>query len=153
MVSEGTVKRLSHTKPQGLETTSICIWLTPRDPQGLPRLLCCTLPLLRGPRGWRELHWVRCCQSPGDSVTLSKSMLYLFIWPHQVFIVACTILLCGVWAWLPRSMWDLSFPTRDRTCIPCITRWVLNPWTSREVPHSLFLNILICFYLLFIKYS
>ena len=37
-------------------------------------------------------------------------------------------------------MWDLSFLTRDRTCIPCIGRWILYHWTTREVPAFLLLN-------------
>ena len=33
---------------------------------------------------------------------------------------------------------DLTFPTRDRTHVHCISRWTLNHWTPREVPgHSL----------------
>ena len=31
-------------------------------------------------------------------------------------------------------MWDLSFPTRDQSCNPCIGRWNLGHWTIREVP-------------------
>ena len=31
-------------------------------------------------------------------------------------------------------MWDLSSPTKDRTCAPCIGRWSLNHWTAGEVP-------------------
>ena len=31
------------------------------------------------------------------------------------------------------SMWDLSFPTRDGTRLPCFARQVLNHWTTREV--------------------
>ena len=30
-------------------------------------------------------------------------------------------------------MWDLSFQTRDQTCIPCIGRQILKHWTTREV--------------------
>ena len=41
---------------------------------------------------------------------------------------------CGSWAYLPRSMRDLSSPTRDRTCVPCIVRQILYHWTTREVP-------------------
>ena len=33
-------------------------------------------------------------------------------------------------------MWDLSTLTRDRTDIPHIGRWILNQWTTREVPTS-----------------
>ena len=31
-------------------------------------------------------------------------------------------------------MWDLTSPTRDQTCVPCIARQILNHWTTREVP-------------------
>ena len=31
-------------------------------------------------------------------------------------------------------MWDLSSPTRDQTCVPCIGRQILYHWTTREVP-------------------
>ena len=34
----------------------------------------------------------------------------------------------------PQGMWDLSFPNRDWTCIPCIGKRSLNHWTSRKVP-------------------
>ena len=39
-------------------------------------------------------------------------------------------LLCG--------MWGLSSLTRHRTCICCPARWILNPWTTREVPNKMF---------------
>ena len=42
--------------------------------------------------------------------------------------------LCGAQAQLLHGMWDLSFPTRDWTCVPCIARWILNHCTTREVP-------------------
>ena len=41
---------------------------------------------------------------------------------------------CSVRAQLPRGMFDLGSPTRDRTHVPCFGRQVLNPWTSTEVP-------------------
>ena len=41
----------------------------------------------------------------------------------------------------PQRMWNLSFPTRDRTCTPCIGRWSLNHWTAREVPVCLINNL------------
>ena len=31
-------------------------------------------------------------------------------------------------------MWDLSPPTRDWTCTPCVGRWSPSHWTTREVP-------------------
>ena len=45
----------------------------------------------------------------------------------------------GSWAQLLLGMWDLSSLTRDRTCIPCMAIWTLNPWTTREVPVMRFL--------------
>ena len=41
---------------------------------------------------------------------------------------------CGTQAQLPRSMWDLSSPTRDRIRVPCIGRQILYHWTTWEVP-------------------
>ena len=38
-------------------------------------------------------------------------------------------------------MWDLSSPTRDQTCIPCIGRQLLNHWTTGEVPVFIFMFI------------
>ena len=35
-------------------------------------------------------------------------------------------------------MWDLSSLTRHRTRIRCIARWILNHWTTREVPNRMF---------------
>ena len=33
-----------------------------------------------------------------------------------------------------------SSPTRDRTCVPCIARRILNHWTTREAPLTLLLD-------------
>ena len=30
--------------------------------------------------------------------------------------------------------WNLSFPSRDQTCIPCIEMGSLHHWTTRKVP-------------------
>ena len=78
--------------------------------------------------------------------------MYLFIWLHWVLVVAHRIFAasrgsffvmcglncacfssCGVQACLSRSMWDLSWPTKDQSCMPCVARQVLNHWTTREV--------------------
>ena len=37
-------------------------------------------------------------------------------------------------------MWDLSSPTRDQTCVPCIGRWILNHWTTRKAPGFCFFS-------------
>ena len=39
----------------------------------------------------------------------------------------------------PRSLWELSSPTRDQTCIPCVGRQIPNHWTTREVPEIIIL--------------
>ena len=36
-------------------------------------------------------------------------------------------------------MWNLSSLTRDQTQDPCIGRWILNHWTTREIPIAYFL--------------
>ena len=36
-------------------------------------------------------------------------------------------------AQLPCGTWGLSSPIRDQTSVPCIGRWILNHWTTREV--------------------
>ena len=33
-------------------------------------------------------------------------------------------------------MWDLGSLIRDWICTPCVGRWSLNHWTTREVPHT-----------------
>ena len=43
-----------------------------------------------------------------------------------------------------RGMQDLSSLTRDRTCVPCIGRHILNPWTPREVPILVVVNFIVC---------
>ena len=54
----------------------------------------------------------------------------------KVFIEFVTILLLLYvlifWLW---GMWDLGSSARNWTCMSCIGRWSLNPWTTREVPH------------------
>ena len=37
-------------------------------------------------------------------------------------------------------MWDLSFLTRDRTCIPCTRRWILNHRRTGKSLKKYFLN-------------
>ena len=44
-------------------------------------------------------------------------------------------MLARVGAELLRSMWDLSFLTRDGTRVPCIARRILSHRTTGEVPH------------------
>ena len=43
---------------------------------------------------------------------------------------------CGPWAQLSCSTWDLSSSTKDQTCVPCIGKWILNHWTTRDLCHQ-----------------
>ena len=62
----------------------------------------------------------------------------------KVFIEFVTILLLiFVLVFWPQDMWDLSSPTRDWTCTPCIGRRSLNHWTARDVP-KYYLNKRLC---------
>ena len=58
-------------------------------------------------------------------------------WCGSLEFVKTFLLLYGLVFW-PRGMWDLSFPTMDRTHTPCIRKWSLNHWTTRKVPSSRF---------------
>ena len=40
---------------------------------------------------------------------------------------------------MAQGMWDLNSLTRDRTHVPCIGKWLLNYWITRELPTSSFL--------------
>ena len=74
---------------------------------------------------------------------------FFFFWLHWFVVVAHSLSLavvssggfscCGAhaqWLWLmglvaPRHV--ESSQTRDKTCVPCIVRWILNHWATREV--------------------
>ena len=70
------------------------------------------------------------------------SYKYLFIWlhwvlvtAHGVFFASSGIFRCGAqYMWLPLDMWDLCSLTQDWTRIPCIARWIVNHWTTKEAP-------------------
>ena len=39
----------------------------------------------------------------------------------------------GALTYLPYGMWDISSLMRDQTHVPCIVRWILNHWASKQV--------------------
>ena len=43
-------------------------------------------------------------------------------------------------ALLPWDIWGLISWTKDQTCVPCVGRWPLNHWTTREVLRKIFLK-------------
>ena len=56
--------------------------------------------------------------------------LNFLIWLHQASVASHGITL----TWLPRGTWDLSSPTRDRTCVPDLARQTLSHWTASKAP-------------------
>ena len=68
----------------------------------------------------------------------------IYFWPRQVLVAAHGLFVavrrllssCSMRALLPRSMWDPSYPIRDRTHVPCIGRQILNHWATGEVPRK-----------------
>ena len=41
-----------------------------------------------------------------------------------------------------RRTWDPSSLTKDRAQVPCIARWILSHWTTREIPKVFLLEAL-----------
>ena len=106
---------------------------------------------------WSSVHGVLtyptvvlspCCASRSRGLlSFSFFKMYLFTWLPQVLIAARGLFCCGVHApslrpvalsctracgiFVPRSGVEPTFP--------CITRWILNHWTTRKVP-GLLLN-------------
>ena len=52
----------------------------------------------------------------------------------SLFNLLTIFILFYVLVFWPQGRQDLSSPTRDRTCDPCIARQSLNHWAAREVP-------------------
>ena len=45
---------------------------------------------------------------------------------------------------MPCGMWDLRSLTRDRTCVPCIGRQILNHWTTGKPWEAVFSLVFVC---------
>ena len=83
--------------------------------------------------------WLQCM---GFSLLVAPELSSCSTWAPECMgsvVAACGLSSCGVLAQLPHSMCDLSSPTRDRTRVPCIGRWILNHWTTREIPQLPFM--------------
>ena len=68
-----------------------------------------------------------------------------FVWLSWVLVTAGGIFHCSVWTeqlWqaglLLHNVWNLSSPTRDWTCVSCISRQIPNHWAAGEVPWKCF---------------
>ena len=100
-----------------------------------------------------SLHWEANSVLPGKStlfffsqLSLSASFFFsfffvIYIWLCWVLVASCGIFIvahrlssCGSWAQLLLGVWDLSFPIRDQTRVPCIARWIPNQQTITEIP-------------------
>ena len=69
---------------------------------------------------------------------VAKSRTQLSDWTELIFIVfikfvTVLLLFYVLVIWL-QCMWDLRFPTGDRTHTPCVGRQSLNHWTTKEFP-------------------
>ena len=80
-------------------------------------------------------------------IKLRKFPLFLFFWEFclSLFCLDCAgSLLQGSGSLVAAhglsclEAWGIS-PDQDRTCVLCIGRWILNPWTTREVPLRVFI--------------
>ena len=60
-----------------------------------------------------------------------------FSWLRELSIVAHKLLLLR----LTGSMWDLSFLTRGRICVPFIARQILKHWITGKVPSTDLLSV------------
>ena len=78
-----------------------------------------------GPRGF----------SPQYLCPFSNSFPFLMwiIFKDLIDVVTVFFLFYALVFWLP-GMWNLRFPTRDKTYTACAGRWSLNHWTAREGP-------------------
>ena len=76
--------------------------------------------------------------------------IFIFIWPPWLLVSSCEISSwsslvgahslgsCCMWAYLPCDMWDLSFPTRNWTCIPSLQSRFLTTGPPGKSLDSLF---------------
>ena len=77
----------------------------------------------------RVLTLILCSISEESIRPLGKSFTRVnFIYFFKYLFVAALAVGC------PMACRDLSFLTRDQTCVSCLLRQILNHWTMREVP-------------------
>ena len=103
--------------------------------------LACSLQASGSP----ECFMVHTLQGQGKACGTPPLKIYLFGCVGSQsdhagsFIVYHGLSSCGTQASFPHGMWDLSSPTRDQSCVPCIASWILNHWTTRESPYLYYL--------------
>ena len=92
-----------------------------------------------------------CTSKSSSPISFLPSSLSRLVTPHLFFVFTTVSALLqmlymkcgpsshGAQAQLPHGMWALHIWIRDQTRVPCIRSWILNHWTTRGVPISLFL--------------
>ena len=66
---------------------------------------------------------------------LKYFLMWTVLWSlYWIYYNIASVLCFGFLA--SEACGNLSSPTRDQTCTPCIRKWNLNHWTIREVPIS-----------------
>ena len=82
----------------------------------------------RASQFWHQWHL-------GVFVCIFNIYFYLFIWLHQLFIVACKTfhLHCSMQT-LSWGIWDLISRLGFELGLPALGAWSLSHWTTREVP-------------------
>ena len=97
------------------------------------------------------LCWVFVAKCGLSLVVMSGATLHCCVQTsHSGGPSCCRAQALGSWAqWLWRTgfvaPWHVgSSQTRDRTHVPCLGRWILNHWTTREVLHIFLSFVLEC---------
>ena len=99
------------------------------------------------------LAYFPCLLLPSNTYTLYLYGIFFYLaalglsCSRQIFTASCGIFFAAVHALygaLAQNLWcanlgplqnvGFSSLTRDRTCIPCMARQILNHWTTRGVP-------------------
>ena len=124
-------------------------WLLGQVWESLHHLTPCLLTHTRTPSHFHTLHLTHILPSPPTEWCSHTSRLFhASVAPHicdtekgiffkQYLVLAMSVLSWGSFIDARGAEWrhlGLSSLTRDRTCIPCTGRWLLNHWTFREVP-------------------
>ena len=61
----------------------------------------------------------------------------IFFFFFLIFLGLCWVFVVAHGILVPRGSWDLSSRTRNLTRVPCIGRWILNHWPTKEAPQIL----------------
>ena len=85
--------------------------------------------------GWAVVSHCVCSLKKKVLIWLSHGTRDLSVWHTDSLVVVLRLRSYGARTSLLHRVSDPSSPTRDLTYVPCIARWILNHWTTREVPH------------------